>query len=225
MPDGTSLSASTRHHCTGRIILVSDVVSSGRVVILNGAPRAGKSTLAAAIQATFPGTWLNLGVDGSRAMTPRALQPGIGLRPGERDHPAAAFVPILYAALWESVAALARLGLNVVVDVGLYDVAIAADAASRLDGIPVLFVGVQCNVETILQRRRAAGSQTYVVAAEGEPVPEPVLRWQEEVHAHWTYDLEVDTSVHTPDECAGEIRARLAESPPTDAFARLVTTR
>jgi chloramphenicol 3-O phosphotransferase len=225
MPDVTSLSASTRHHCTGRIFLVSDVVSRGRVVILNGAPRAGKSTLAAAIQETFPGTWLNLGVDSARAMTPRALQPGIGLRPGEGDHPAAAAVPILYAALWESVAAHARLGLNVVVDVGLYDVAIAADAATRLDGISVLFVGVQCDVETILQRRRAAGSQAYAVAAEGEPVPEPVLRWQEEVHAHWTYDLEVDTSVHAPDECAAEIRKHLNEHASIGAFARLGTMR
>lgn len=175
------------------------------------------------MQETFPGTWVNLGVDLARAMTPPALQPGIGLRPGEKEHPAAAAVPILYAALWESVAAHARLGLNVVVDVGLYDIAIAAAAAQRLEGIPVLFVGVRCDLETIMQRRRSAGAQMYVTAAEGEPVPEPVLRWQNEVHAHWTYDLEVDTSAHTADECAAEIRKRLAERPSTDAFARVGT--
>ena len=79
----------------------------------------------------------------------------------------AAAVPILYAALWESVAAHARLGLNVVVDVGLYDIAIAAAAAQRLEGIPVLFVGVRCDLETIMQRRRSAGAQMYVTAAEG----------------------------------------------------------
>ena len=133
-------------------------------------------------------------------------------------------MPLLYAALWESVAAHARLGLNVVVDVGLYDIAIAAAAAERLAGIPVLFVGVRCDLETIMQRRRSAGSQRYVVAPEGEPVPEPVLRWQDEVHARWTYDLDVDTSAHTPEECAAEIRTRLGEKPPPGAFARIGTT-
>ena len=157
-------------------------------------------------------------------MTPGRLQPGIGLRPGEREHPAAATVPLLYAALWESVAAHARLRLNVVVDVGLYDIAIATAAAERLAGIPVLFVGVRCDLETIMQRRRSAGSQRYVVAPEGEPVPEPVLRWQDEVHARWTYDLDVDTSAHTPEECAAEIRTRLGEKPPPGAFARIGTT-
>ena len=203
------------------MIAVHGGASSGHVIILNGAPRSGKSTLAAAIQAAFPGTWLNLGVDSARATTPLALQPGIGLRPGESDHPAAPAVPILYAALWESVAAHARLGLNVVVDVGLYDVGIAADAARRLDAFPVLFVGVRCDLATILQRRRSAGPQLYLVANDAESVPEPVLRWQDEVHAHWTYDLDVDTSAQTPDECAAEIRKRLGEHPSPDAFARV----
>jgi chloramphenicol 3-O phosphotransferase len=199
---------------------VSSVATPGQVVILNGAPRSGKSTIASTIQETFLGTWVNLGVDVARSMTPPGLQPGIGLRPGEADHPAAPAVPILYAALWESVAAHARLGLNVVVDVGLYDVALAADAARRLDGIPVIFVGVRCDVETIMQRRRSSGSGAYVAAPEGEPVPEPVLRWQREVHAHWTYDLEVDTSAQTPDQCAAAIRARLDKGS-SGAFAQV----
>ena len=198
---------------------MSGATSPGQVVILNGAPRSGKSSIATAIQQSFPGTWVNLGVDVARAMTPPELQPGIGLRPGEPDHAAASSVPLLYAALWESVAAHARLGLNVVVDVALYDTAVAADAARRLEGIPVLFVGVRCDAETIMQRRRSVLG--YVSAPEGEPVPEPVLRWQHDVHVHWTYDVEVDTAVRSPDECADEIRRRLAEAPAPDSFARI----
>jgi chloramphenicol 3-O phosphotransferase len=203
---------------------VTGATSDGQVVILNGAPRSGKSTIASAIQETFPGAWVNIGVDVARAMTPRELQPGIGLRPGEESHPVAAAVPVLYAALWASVAAHARLGLNVVADVGLYDVAIAQAAAQRLDGLPVLFVGVRCDVETIMQRRRSSGAQTYVVAPAGGPVPEPVLRWQNEVHAHWAYDVEVDTARHTPGECAAEIRKRLGEMPMPNALGRVGTT-
>jgi len=190
-------------------------------VILNGAPRSGKSSIAAAIQETFPGVWVNIGVDVARAMTPPALQPGVGLRPGEPDHPAVAAVPALYAALWESVAAHARLGLNVVVDVGLYDVEIATDAARRLAELPVLFVGVRCDLEKIMERRQAAGAHLYAVAEPGEPVPQPVLRWQREVHAPWTYDIDVDTSTQTALQCAVAIRSRMDENQPTEAFVQI----
>jgi chloramphenicol 3-O phosphotransferase len=198
---------------------VSGAASPGQVVILNGAPRSGKSSIATAIQQSFSGTWVNLGVDVARAMTPSELQPGIGLRPGEAAHPAASSVPLLYAALWESVAAHARLGLNVVVDVGLYDTAVAADAAHRLEGLAVLFVGVRCDVETIMQRRRSAPE--YVSAIEGDPVPEAVRLWQHEVHARWTYDLDVDTSAQTPEQCAAAICRRLVEPPLPDSFAQI----
>jgi len=53
---------------------------TGRIVLLNGAPRAGKSSIARALQAR--GDWLALGVDAMMAMTPERLLPGIGLRPG-----------------------------------------------------------------------------------------------------------------------------------------------
>ena len=108
-----------------------------------------------------------------------------------------------------------------VVDVGLYDAAIAADAARRLDGLPVLFVGVRCEIETIMARRRAAGAETYAVAAVGEPAPEPVQRWQNQVHALWTYDVEVNSAAHTPRQCADAIRARLDEGRSPQAFAQL----
>ena len=192
---------------------MSGVELAGQIVILNGAPRSGKSSIAAVIQETFATPWINLGVDVARAMTPPGVQPGIGLRPGEPDHPAASVQPVLYAALWESVAAHVRLGLSVVVDVGLYDVAIAKDAARRLEGVPVLFVGVLCGVYVIMERRRQAGADRYVVASASEPVPEPVLRWQREVHAHWVYDLELDTSVASPQKCASAIRGRLELGP------------
>jgi chloramphenicol 3-O phosphotransferase len=35
----------------------------GQVVVFNGAPRSGESTIAEIIQSTFDGPWMNLGVD------------------------------------------------------------------------------------------------------------------------------------------------------------------
>ncbi len=55
---------------------------NGTIIILNGAPRSGKSSIARIIQEEFSGVWINLGVDAFMQMTPKRYQPGIGLRPG-----------------------------------------------------------------------------------------------------------------------------------------------
>jgi chloramphenicol 3-O phosphotransferase len=197
----------------------------GQIVILNGAPRSGKSSIVSAIQDTFDGVWINLGVDVARKMTPPRVQPGIGLRPGEEGHAAAPYVPVLYAALYDSVAAHSRAGLNVAVDVGHHDASILADAAQRLDGLPVLFVGVRCPIETIMSRRRASEPGGYAVSAEDEPIPAPVLRWQREVHGAWGYDLELDTSRLTATECASAIGERLQGEDAGRAFTELIVRR
>ena len=203
---------------------MSRSTTPGQVVILNGAPRSGKSSIVASIQETFEGIWINLGVDQARAMTPPQLQPGVGLRPGEETHAAAPFVPLLFAALYDSVAAHSRLGLNVAVDVGHHDATILGDAARRLDGLPVLFVGVRCPIEVIMERRRASEPGMYATAEEHEPIPPPVLRWQREVHGSWAYDLEVDTSRQSSAECTAAIRDRLAAGPAPSVLFRLSRT-
>jgi chloramphenicol 3-O phosphotransferase len=203
---------------------VEQLVPPGQIIVLNGAPRAGKSSIVAVIQERFDGLWMNIGVDVARAMTPQRYQPGIGLRPGEQAHAAAPFVPTLYAALYDSVAAHSRAGINVVVDVGHHDAEILADCARRLDGLPVLFVGVRCPIETIMERRQSE-PDLYATGSPELPVPEPVRSWQNEVHIPGRYDLEVDTSVLTPARCAEAIQQRLESPAPPMAFRRLAESR
>ncbi len=104
-------------------------------------------------------------------------------------------MPALYAAMYESIAAHSRLGLNVVSDVGHHGAIHAgmlADCAQRLAGLPVLFVGVRCPIEEIMKRRKQAGSKgRYAAGTDEEPVPPAVVLWQEEVHRPGIYDLEV----------------------------------
>jgi chloramphenicol 3-O phosphotransferase len=204
---------------------------AGRIIILNGAPRSGKSSIVEAIQASFDGPWMNLGVDAYvRHVTPKRYRPGIGLRPGGERPDLEPLVPRLYAALYASIAAHSRLGLNVISEFGHHDahsrpLGILQDCARQLTGLPVLFVGVRCPIEIIMQRRLSEGSErrgTYVGVSIDEPIPAPVLAWQEEVHRPGIYDLEVDTSITSAEACAEEIR-RLADqgvSRPT-AFERL----
>lgn len=196
----------------------------GQIVILNGAPRAGKSSIAAVIQDTFEGLWLNLGVDRWMQMTPARYQPGIGLRPGGERPDLEPVVAVLYRALYDSIAAHSRLGINVVVDVGHHDaysvpLGILPACARRLEGLPSLLVGVRCPLDVILQRRLATGWDTG--HAPTDPVPPPILRWQTEVHSPGVYDMEVDTSLLTPAECAARIHRRLLEGPAPAALEQL----
>ena len=202
----------------------------GQIVILNGAPRSGKSSIARMIQSTFEGPWMNLGVDTCRQATPERYQPGIGLRPGGERPDLEPLVVTMYLALYDAVAAHSRLGLDVVVDVGHHDAfsaprRVLPTVAARLVGLPVLFVGVRCPLDVIMQRRDAGepGREGRYVTGRGEePVPEPVRRWQDAVHDPGVYDLELDTSTMTPVECARSIRERLDRGPPPTAFGRLL---
>lgn len=202
----------------------------GRIVVLNGAPRSGKSSIVAAIQDWDDGPWMNLGVDvHARHVTPPRYRPGIGLRPGGERPELEPWVPVFYAALYESIAAHSRLGLNVVADLGHHDAhsaptGILRDCARRLAGLPALLVGVHCPIDEIMRRRRAGQEGRegeYATASADEPVPEPVLRWQREVHRPGIYDLELDTSVLSPEDCAAAIRRRLDDPAPFSVYRRL----
>lgn len=197
----------------------------GRIVVLNGAPRSGKSSIVAEIQRTFDGPWMNLGVDVFvREVTPERYRPGMGLRPGGDRPELRPLVAAFYRALYGSIAAHAREGLNVVADVGHYDRAILADCARIVAGVPALFVAVRCPIEEIMRRRNAGqfGREgAYAVGTADDPIPLPVRRWQEGVASVGPYDLEVDTSRLDAAGCAELIRARLRDGPPGARFAEL----
>ncbi len=172
----------------------------------------------------MPGLWVSLGVDAIARATPARWHPGMGLRPGGERPDLEDVVVALYLGLYGSVAAQARAGVNVVVDVGHHEdysrpLGILSRCARELVGLPVLFVGVRCPIEVIWRRRERSWGQREQDA--GPELLGAVQRWQEAVHALGPYDLEVDTSVWSPEECADRIGARLVEGPPGRAFSEL----
>jgi chloramphenicol 3-O phosphotransferase len=157
-------------------------------------------------------------------MTPERYQPGIGLRPGGERPDLEPLVVILYHAMYEAIAQHSRLGLNVVVDVGHHDAysvprGILPNCAQQLIGLPVLFVGVRCPLQVVMERRRTTW---HVGNAGGDTVPKAVSLWQQAVHVPGIYDLEVDTSLLSSEECADVIHQRLENGPPPSALQRLV---
>lgn len=196
---------------------------SGRIVILNGTPRAGKSSIAAAMQNELAGRWINLGVDAQNRTLPPALLPGIGLRPGGERPDLEPVVVALFGALYDAIAAHARAGFDVVVDVGHHEgysqpLHTLRAAARRLAGFDTLLVGVDCPLDIIMARRNADPQGLYLG---GETVPAPVQRWQDAVHAHGLYDLRVDTSVLSAEQCVAAIELALVEAPRPRALERL----
>jgi chloramphenicol 3-O phosphotransferase len=203
----------------------------GTVVVLNGTPRSGKSTVARALQRSSDGIWINLGVDVFADVIPEALRPGIGLRPGGERPDLEDAVVALFDALYASVVACSRSGLNVVVDVGHHDdyskpLGILAKVAGELCALPAYFVGVRCPLEVIMARRDAGagGGRRYVTSALVGTVPDIVGRWERAVHHPGLYDLEVDTSSASPEACAAAVLRRMEEGPPV-AFAELAQRR
>ena len=201
---------------------------SGRIVILNGVPRSGKTAIAAALQTHVDGNWINLGVDAQNRMLPQQLLPGIGLRPGGERPDLEPNVQALFAALYDSIAAHARQGFDVVVDVGHHDdysrpLGILAACAQRLAGLDVLFVGVYCPLDEIMRRRNGDPQNGLYVTGPG--VPAPVQRWQDAVHVPGIYDLTVNTGTMRAQHCALAIADALANPPARRAFSILAARR
>ena len=186
----------------------------GYIVILNGVPRAGKTSIATEIQNTFDGVWINLGVDRYKAMIPDRYKPSVGLYlDGERPDLEPVGVT-LYKALYESIAAHSRLGVNVAVDIVHHDshtspLQILPQCAKILENYPALMVGVKCPLDEIMRRRTATSYPSY---DENGSILEGILKWQKSAHGLGIYDIEVDTSVNTPTEIAETIRDNLNES-------------
>ena len=195
----------------------------GKIVILNGVPRSGKSSIATAVQKDFDGVWINLGGDRYKAMIPERYQPGIGLRPGGERPDLEPLIQTMFRALYEAIAAHSRLGFNVVADIGHHDhysrpLGILPSCARQLAGLPVTFVGVRCPIEVVLKRRLTTWGKGR---DDDGSIPHPVQLFQREIHVPGIYDVEVDTSVSRPEECANLIRERIENPLRPSAFERL----
>ncbi|MBO9588682.1 chloramphenicol phosphotransferase [Devosia sp.] len=200
----------------------SDATRLGRVVILNGAPRSGKSSLARAIQTSVPGTWLNTGVDSFVATLPQGLTPGIGLRPGGERPDLEPAVTRLYDLLFATIRLQAEAGFDIVADLGMHEdysvpLGILDRAASVLGPLGALLIGVDCDIDEIMRRRNADPQGGFY--ATGDIPPPPVLRWQDGVHRGKDYDLRLDMGRLTPEQGVTQIAALLADPPASPALS------
>ncbi|MEX2393314.1 MAG: AAA family ATPase [Actinomycetota bacterium] len=195
---------------------------TGRIILLNGVSSAGKSTVADALDRTLNGVWMHTGVD-------MWLETVRGSLEGERllsvevtgDPPRVSAFGLtsvgfrVLGSTYHAYAALARLGNDVIIDDVIFDARVLREAVRALTGVPVLFVGVRCPIGVAEEREAVRGDRRPGLA-----------RIQDDlVHAHGTYDLEIDTSATAPEVNAELIKVRLEEGPEPVAFARLRSRR
>ena len=188
---------------------------SGRVLFLQGASSAGKSTLAAALQASLPEYWWMLEADDITRMQPTSERSGWWKpTPEERPHPS--WNPDLRLEQWLAgyfgcLATIARTGSNVIAVGGWLQTSWLTQLADTLDGIEALCVGVCCPPEELERRELARGDRGLGYSRS---------QW-ELVHTHAPYDAAVDTFAQTTEESVRAVKTLLASPPPVPFFARI----
>ncbi|MCX2954491.1 chloramphenicol phosphotransferase CPT family protein [Lentzea sp. NEAU-D7] len=175
------------------------------IIFLNGTSSSGKSSIAEQLLRVLDAPYFHLAADAFGAM--RAVE-----RTLELDGPAQAEVlRRTRAGFHRAVAGMARAGNDVVVDHVLSEPWRLQDCLEALDGLDVLFVGVHCPPDELERRERARGDR----------VPGQAAAQLRSVHQHGLYDFEVDTSTHSPHECALAIKEFLGRVSGTRAFDEL----
>ncbi len=209
------------------------MIAPGRVVISNGTSSAGKSTIVqmfCAARANLGDLWIPIGTDDFNAKLPEQWFSagdfeGPFSRDGLRLVPAAEGVQVrvgdvgrrLQSAYHRTVATVARVGFNVVVDDVAIDQADVLDWAEALEGLPVKWVAVRCDALVAKVREQARGDR----------YPGLALGLSAIVHRYARYDLELDTTQSRPEDSCARLIAMVTGSglKPVDVNTRRKGTR
>jgi chloramphenicol 3-O phosphotransferase len=152
----------------------------GAIILLNGASSAGKSTLARALQRRLDVPFLRFSLDlflfGGEVLPERRDADGPFAKSAMRQR--------LFDGYYGCLAALARAGNNLAIDVIVETMAQRRRLGEELAPFDVFYVGVHCQLPELERRERQRGDRGI-----GE-----ARRDLETVHGFGAYDVEVDTT-------------------------------
>jgi chloramphenicol 3-O phosphotransferase len=181
----------------------------GKIILLNGASSAGKSTLARSLQQQLAEPFVHWSFDHLRESN--AL-PMARIRNGELDW--ARMRPAVFDGFHRCLPAFAKAGNNLIVDHIIEQEQWLADLVRLLAPFDVFLVGVHCPLPELEHRERQRKDRHLGEARKDFHT----------VHRFMMYDLDIDATQPTEDNVARLITAWQARSRPT-AFERLATRR
>jgi chloramphenicol 3-O phosphotransferase len=177
---------------------------TGQIILLNGTSSSGKSSIARELLPMLDRSYYYLPVDAFNSM--RHQRP---MTPDELE----AVLQRLAGGYHRAVAGMALAGNDVVLDHVLRKRSWLRECVDLFPA-DVVFVGVRCPLPE-LQRRELERGDRPVGKAESHYAL---------VHRDAVYDVEVDTSVSSPRECAEQIKAFIDAPSAERAFDRLRRT-
>jgi chloramphenicol 3-O-phosphotransferase/GNAT superfamily N-acetyltransferase len=186
-------------------------MTPGTILLLNGTSSSGKTCILEALQTMLVEPYLNAGIDKFIWMLPkRYLDRPLWDDVLGRATEAGEMGQRLFSGMHHAIVTLSRAGLNVVADHVLVDPAWVRECSALFADLPAYLIGIRCPLEVLEQRERERKDRTLGQA-----------RAQfERVHARGVYDVEVDTSQFSPEECARLIREHIQHHTP-QAFCQL----
>ena len=178
----------------------------GRIILLNGASSAGKSTLARALQAQVDTPFWHWSIDHWLAA---GVLPRERMDAGEFDW--AAMRPAFFDGFHRSLPALASAGNDLIVEHIVETAAWMRRLVELLAPHDVFYVGVRCPLPELERREQARGDRRAGSAREDDA----------STHAFGEYDVEVICTGTPPEQLAADVlRAWRARRAP-GAFARM----
>ncbi|HEY1708832.1 MAG TPA: hypothetical protein VGG10_11255 [Rhizomicrobium sp.] len=174
-----------------------------KIVLLNGAGSAGKTSIAKAIQARASSIFLHVQMDAFLDMMPQRTlgkPEGLTFEMVERDGKPFVILtsgPELERTLRgmrHAIAAMAEQGCHMVIDDVMIDDT-SAEYRTLLAPYDFHMVGVFAPLDVLERRERNRGDRALGLARSQFDI----------VHRGRTYDLEIDSSSATADECAAAI--------------------
>lgn len=187
------------------------------VIFLNGCTSAGKSSIARMLQDLLDRPFLRTGIDDAFSMLPAGLhnhKDGVFF-----DSAQAGAVRLRYGAFGlatlhahiQASAAIARSGVDLILDEVILTAELREAWVKHLVGLDVMLVGVRCQLQE-LERREIERGDRIIGQARGQ---------YGEVHADMFYDLEIDTTNMTIGDAAISISEAFSLNAHGTALERL----
>ncbi|MDX1416186.1 MAG: hypothetical protein R3293_18455, partial [Candidatus Promineifilaceae bacterium] len=178
----------------------------GKIILINGASSAGKSTLARAVQGQFPLPLLHLSFD---LFIDGDILPMAQIRAGTFSWPV--LRPAVFEGYYRCWPALAGAGNHLLIDHIVESKKDLQTMIKLLMGIDVFFVALHCSAAELERRERKRGDRR-----KGEAHAD-----FRTVHAFTTYDLELDSEQNSVPENAAQLINAWQQRRSPSAFARM----